>query len=138
MTRDVLVSGASVAGQMLAYWLREHGFRPVVVERTPAIRAGLGGHAVDLFGPAVDVAAWTGILDDVLAVRTETRVLALEQPGRRTIRVDAEKLAEGFADRSVEVLRGHLTGSCTSARPASSTASATASPRSRRTPPAST
>src|SRR5690606_4352707 len=53
--------------------------------------------------------AWTGILDDVLAVRTETRVLALEQPGRRTIRVDAEKLAEGFADRSVEVLRGHLT-----------------------------
>jgi len=109
MTRDVLVSGASVAGPMLAYWLREHGFRPVVVERTPAIRAGLGGHAVDLFGPAVDVAAWTGILDDVLAVRTETRVLALEQPGRRTIRVDAEKLAEGFADRSVEVLRGHLT-----------------------------
>src|SRR5690606_36933010 len=65
MTRDVLVSCASVAGPMLAYWLREHGFRPVVVERTPAIRAGLGGHAVDLFGPAVDVAAWTGILDDV-------------------------------------------------------------------------
>ena len=44
---EVLVTGASVAGPTLAYWLRRHGFTPTVVERTPALRAGLGGHAVD-------------------------------------------------------------------------------------------
>src|ERR1700683_3417386 len=36
--RDVLISGAGVAGQALAYWLRRLGFTPVVVERAPAPR----------------------------------------------------------------------------------------------------
>ena len=57
---DVLISGASVAGPTLAYWLHRHGFRPAVVERAPVLRAGLGGHVVDLLGPAVDVAEWMG------------------------------------------------------------------------------
>jgi hypothetical protein len=35
---DVLISGASVAGPTLAYWVRRHGFTPTVVERTPALR----------------------------------------------------------------------------------------------------
>jgi 2-polyprenyl-6-methoxyphenol hydroxylase-like FAD-dependent oxidoreductase len=30
----VLISGASVAGPVLAYWLRRFGFRPIVVEQT--------------------------------------------------------------------------------------------------------
>ena len=33
--RDVLISGAGVAGLALAYWLRRFGFTPVVVERAP-------------------------------------------------------------------------------------------------------
>jgi 2-polyprenyl-6-methoxyphenol hydroxylase-like FAD-dependent oxidoreductase len=45
---DILISGASVAGPTLAYWLRRHGFNPTVVERTPSLRKGLGSHAVDL------------------------------------------------------------------------------------------
>ena len=65
--RDILISGASVAGPTLAYWLSRGGFTPVVVERTPALRAGLGGHAVDLLGPAVDVAEWMGVLPAAMA-----------------------------------------------------------------------
>ena len=84
---EVLVSGASVAGPTLVYWLRWHGFTPTVVERTPALRAGLGGHAVDLFGPAVEVAEWTGILPEVLAARTQTELLVLERPGRAPVEV---------------------------------------------------
>ena len=68
----VLVSGASVAGPTLAYWLRRYGFEVTVVERTPELRKGLGGHAVDLFGPAVDIAEWMGILPQVQATRTRT------------------------------------------------------------------
>ena len=32
----VLISGASVAGPVLAYWLHRYGFEPTIVERTPA------------------------------------------------------------------------------------------------------
>ena len=47
----ILISGASVAGPILAYWLRRFGFEPTVVERTDELRLGVGGHAVDLSGP---------------------------------------------------------------------------------------
>ncbi len=48
----VLVSGASVGGPVLAYWLRERGFEVTLVERAPAPR--LGGQAVDIRGAALD------------------------------------------------------------------------------------
>lgn len=41
----VLISGASIAGPALAFWLRRYGFQPTVVERAPALRDG--GYAVD-------------------------------------------------------------------------------------------
>jgi 2-polyprenyl-6-methoxyphenol hydroxylase-like FAD-dependent oxidoreductase len=106
---DVLVSGASVAGPTLAYWLHRYGFSPTVVERTPALRAGLGGHAVDLFGPAVDVAEWTGILPRVQAARTRTELVVLERPGRKPIEVDVSGLVAGISARHVEIMRGELT-----------------------------
>ena len=62
---NILISGASVAGPTLAYWLRRYGFNPTVVVRTPALRRGFGGHAVDLFGPAVDVLSRMGLLPSV-------------------------------------------------------------------------
>jgi 2-polyprenyl-6-methoxyphenol hydroxylase-like FAD-dependent oxidoreductase len=106
--RDVLVVGASVAGPTLAYWLRRYGFTPTVVERTPSLRAGLGGHAVDLFGPAVDVAERMGVLPQVVDARTETEVLSFLRPGKRTVDVNMDQLTAGVSDRHVEVMRGEL------------------------------
>ena len=108
--REVLISGASIAGPTLAWWLcRRHGFTPTVVEQTPALRAGLGGHAVDLFGPAVDVAEWMGILPKVLAARTQTERVTLERPGRSPVEVDLGQLTAGISERHVEIMRGELT-----------------------------
>ena len=69
----VLISGASVAGPVLAYWLQRFGFSPTVVERTPELRLGGGGHAVDLFGPAVTLMEWMGTLPGIEANRTRTQ-----------------------------------------------------------------
>ena len=57
---DVLISGASIAGPVTAYWLRRSGFRVTVVERAPALRK-TGGHAVDLFAPAMDIVERMGL-----------------------------------------------------------------------------
>jgi 2-polyprenyl-6-methoxyphenol hydroxylase-like FAD-dependent oxidoreductase len=105
---SVLVSGASIAGPTLAYWLSRHGFTPTVVERTPELRRGLGGHAVDLFGPSYDVAQRMGVLPAVLAARTTTQVLTLEHPGRRPVDVDLRRLMTAISKRHVEILRGEL------------------------------
>ncbi|MGW4424360.1 FAD-dependent monooxygenase [Streptosporangium sp. NPDC004631] len=67
--KDILISGAGVAGPALAYWLHRHGFTPTVVERTPALRDG--GYAVDFRGEAhLTVLDRMGILADVERERT--------------------------------------------------------------------
>ena len=58
---DVLISGASVAGPVTAYWLHRAGHRVTVVEQSPGLRK-TGGHAVDLFTPAMSVIERMGVL----------------------------------------------------------------------------
>ncbi|TDL64008.1 FAD-dependent oxidoreductase [Rhodococcus qingshengii] len=67
-TMRVLISGASIAGPALAYWLHRHGFNVTVIERAPALRAG--GYGVDIRGAAISVLKGMGILDQVRAADT--------------------------------------------------------------------
>jgi len=105
---DVLVSGAGVAGPTLAYWLRRHGFSPTVIERVPTLRRGLGGHAVDLRGPAVDVIEPMGVLPEVLSAATQTELISLQRPGRPSVEVDLRRVMPAISVRHVEIMRGEL------------------------------
>ena len=105
---EILVSGAGVAGPVLAYWLKRYGFDPTVVERAPEIRKA-GGHAVDLWGSAVDVVEWMGILPEVEAARTRNDASSLIRLGKPPIDVDVGELAVEFSDRAVEIPRDELT-----------------------------
>ena len=53
-TKKVLISGASVAGPALAYWLHRDGYQVTVVERAPSVRdsgyAAIGREAATMFG----------------------------------------------------------------------------------------
>jgi 2-polyprenyl-6-methoxyphenol hydroxylase-like FAD-dependent oxidoreductase len=104
----VLISGASVAGPVLAYWLQAFGFCPTVVERTAHLRAGGGAHAVDLFGPVLDVMDWMALEDQIGQARTTTEVMTLVRPGRRPVEAPMEMLSAGVSDRHLEIMRGDL------------------------------
>ena len=106
--RRVLVSGAGVAGPVLAYWLSRFGFAPTLVERRPTLASGSAGHAVDLFGPALTVLAWMGIRDAVESARTRTDTISLIRPGRAPVDAPEELLSEGVAADHVELMRGDL------------------------------
>ncbi|KDN18656.1 FAD-dependent monooxygenase [Amycolatopsis rifamycinica] len=104
----ILVSGASIAGPVLAYWLARHGFDVTVVERAPALRR-TGGHAVDLFRPAMDITERMGVLPQVEARATGTTRMTLHREGsRKPIHVDLAKLFQATSDRHVEVMRDDL------------------------------
>src|SRR6516165_1424920 len=95
----VLISGASIAGPVLAYWLSRHGFDVTVVERSPALRK-TGGHAVDLFRPAMEISDRMGVLADIEAVATGTTLLRIHRPGRsRAADIDCLKLIGAMSDR---------------------------------------
>lgn len=104
----ILISGASVAGPVLAYWLERYGFRPTVVERAPALRKA-GGHAVDLFRPAMDIVERMGVLAPVEARRTNTDHLTLRREGvERPIDVDVRRIMGVISKRHVEIMRDDL------------------------------
>ncbi|MGW7537242.1 FAD-dependent monooxygenase [Amycolatopsis sp. NPDC054798] len=106
--RTVLISGAGVAGLSLAYWLRQYGFQPTLVERAPALRNG--GQAVDIRGAAREVVARMGLLDEVRAAHTGTHGIAwLDARGRRVAEMGADAFGDsGGVVADLEILRSDL------------------------------
>lgn len=107
MAGTVLISGASIAGPALAYWLHRYGFRPVVVERAPAVRGG--GYPIDVRAAAIEVADRMGLrpaLEDAhIATRRATFV---DARGRVIARVAPDEFTGSPTGRDVELPRGDL------------------------------
>src|SRR6201997_770004 len=104
----ILVSGASIAGPVLAYWLTRHGFDVTVVERAPTLRK-TGGHAVDLFRPAMEISENMGVLPRIQALATQTDHMTMHREGKaQPIEVDLTKIYAAASDRHVEIMRDDL------------------------------
>jgi len=104
----VLISGASVAGPVLAYWLRHYGYTPTVVEKSPTLRK-TGGHAVDLFRPAMDIIERMGLVDAVRAHRTDIERMTIHRQGvAGAIEVDLRRMMSAVSDSHVEIMRDEL------------------------------
>ncbi|MFI5861396.1 FAD-dependent monooxygenase [Streptomyces sp. NPDC051546] len=104
--RNVLISGAGIAGTALAHWLRHHGFRPTVVERAPTLREG--GYKIDIRGAALDVVSRAGVLDTVRAQRTDVQGGSIvNAAGKRVATLDGDTFG-GRAGHDAEILRGDL------------------------------
>jgi len=102
-TKTVLISGASIAGPALAYWLHRYGFDVTVVERAPALRAG--GQAIDFKGRThFTVLERMGILDEIAERQTGTTDTVLVDENGKRLAV----MAGDFTGGDVEILRGDL------------------------------
>ncbi|TCO65095.1 FAD-dependent monooxygenase [Actinocrispum wychmicini] len=102
MTKNILISGASVAGPALAFWLRRYGFNPTVVERAPAPREG--GYAVDFRGAALEALARMGILDEVKQYATQMGDMDYVNSAGKRVGSTPPVVFSG----ELEVLRGDL------------------------------
>jgi 2-polyprenyl-6-methoxyphenol hydroxylase-like FAD-dependent oxidoreductase len=107
MTTTVLISGASIAGPALAFWLHRYGFAVTVVERAPALRPG--GQAIDLRGVAKDVVRRMGLYEQVMAARTNTRGVSVVNKHNRALGTMTADMfgGDGFI-AEIEILRGDL------------------------------
>ena len=105
---NILISGASVAGPTLAYWLHRHGCTSTIVERAPALRPG--GHAIDLRGPASDVAEAMGIMDAVREAGIGTLGMNyVDATGKRLASMPVDLFDGHAVVAEIEILRGDLT-----------------------------
>jgi 2-polyprenyl-6-methoxyphenol hydroxylase-like FAD-dependent oxidoreductase len=107
MNERILISGASIAGPTLAFWLARYGFRPTVVERAPRLRAG--GNGVDVRGQAIEVAERMGIMPRVRAAATDIAGMSFVDAANRSVaRIDLQAIQRKHASGEVELMRGDL------------------------------
>jgi 2-polyprenyl-6-methoxyphenol hydroxylase-like FAD-dependent oxidoreductase len=107
--KRVLISGASIAGLSTAYWLTKYGFQVTIVERAAHIRPG--GQAVDVRGPALEVAERMGILDEIRRNSTKLKGMSIVDAvsGEEIYRNNEQTLTGGRHDSpDVEILRDDL------------------------------
>jgi 2-polyprenyl-6-methoxyphenol hydroxylase-like FAD-dependent oxidoreductase len=99
---SVLISGASIAGPTLAYWLARRGAAVTVVEQAPTLRTG--GHGVDFRGAQMELLDRMGITDEVRARETAMGTQTFVDATGRPI-VEMPSL---FFSGEVEIARGDL------------------------------
>ncbi|MGW2327091.1 FAD-dependent monooxygenase [Streptomyces sp. NPDC001700] len=104
----VLISGASVGGPALAYWLNRYGFEVTVVERYAGLRPG--GQAIDVRGTALEVCERMGVLAELRAHSTGLRGMSTVDGDGKELSSTTEWTASGGRlDRpDVEILRDDL------------------------------
>ena len=104
---NVLISGAGIAGLTLALALLRQGHRPLLLEKTPALRGG--GYMIDFYGPGYDVAEAMGLLPALERIHYPIERLAfLDARGKEKFALQYRELRRLFDNRHFNFLRGDL------------------------------
>ncbi|MEV5833425.1 FAD-dependent monooxygenase [Nocardia sp. NPDC052112] len=103
----ILISGASIAGQTLAYWLVRHGFQPTIVERATGLRTG--GQGVDVRAGAIEVAERMGIMSRIRSAAADVAGMRFVNAiGDPLAQVDMQQIKDKYDSAEVEIMRGDL------------------------------
>ncbi|MEO8883408.1 MAG: FAD-dependent monooxygenase [Devosia sp.] len=100
--QSVLISGASVAGPALAFWLSRFGYAVTIVEKAPKLREG--GYAVDFRGTSMEALRRMGLLEAVKAKATNMGDMYYVDARDRAV---ATMPAAAFSGE-LEIMRGDL------------------------------
>lgn len=103
----ILISGASIAGPTLGYWLAEYGFDVEIVERSSELRGG--GYPIDLRGSAMAVVDRMGLTDSLRHAHLDiVRLTLVDRNGDVILAQRPQRFSGGTEGVDVEVPRGDL------------------------------
>jgi 2-polyprenyl-6-methoxyphenol hydroxylase-like FAD-dependent oxidoreductase len=104
--KHVLISGASIAGPALAFWLHHYGSTVTIVEQAPILR--IGGYKVDIRGKAVDVVKAMGLYEKICDCKVDMKTaIFVNEDGKKIAEMTADFLGMKEGD-DIELLRGDL------------------------------
>lgn len=105
--RKILVAGASVAGNTVAWWLARHGFDVTVVEKAGSFRDG--GQNVDVRGVARQVLRRMGLEQAALALNTGERGTDwVDEQDRVLARFAVADIGAEGPTAELEIMRGDI------------------------------
>jgi 2-polyprenyl-6-methoxyphenol hydroxylase-like FAD-dependent oxidoreductase len=105
--KSVLISGAGIAGPGLAFWLKEAGFEPTIVERAPALQSG--GYVIDFWGLGYDLTERMGLIAEINRIGYHIReVRIVNDAGHRVAGFGTTVFSELTSGRFVTLPRSAL------------------------------
>lgn len=104
MKKTALISGASIAGLTMAYWLNRYGYKVTVVEISPGLKKG--GSPIDIRGEALDVVERMGILEKTKAVSLITTIEFVNAENECVGTLNG--LGKDTSGKDIELHRNHL------------------------------
>jgi 2-polyprenyl-6-methoxyphenol hydroxylase-like FAD-dependent oxidoreductase len=107
MAQNILITGASIAGPALAWWLHRVGLNVTVVERAPELRDG--GQNIDVRGAGRTVLERMGLFQAVKDLGTGEQGLAFVDENDAVVaEFDKANLGSNGPTAELEILRGDL------------------------------
>ncbi len=107
--KNILISGAGISGLTLAYWLKERGFSPTVIEKRPNLNNR--GYMLDFFGSGYDVAERMGITEQLQEKTRQypmTKLQFVDRNGKPRAKIDVVKFRKFLGGKYFPLMRGDL------------------------------
>ncbi len=105
--KNILISGAGIAGVTVAFWLKKFGFNPTIIEISPVLREG--GYAIDFMGAGFDVAEKMGIISDLEKVDLNISNIAfVDKDSNEKGSMNYQKIKKVLKNRAFSLLRSDL------------------------------
>ncbi len=105
--KNILISGAGIAGVSLAFWLKRFGFNPTIIEISPKLREG--GYAIDFMGAGYDVAEKMNILPELEKVDIEfSKLVFVDKDNNEKGSMNYQKIKKLMNNRALTLLRSDL------------------------------
>lgn len=106
----ILISGGGLAGLTTAYWLRQGGHEPIVIEKAPTLRDD--GYGLDFFGAGYDVADRMGLIPALaerqLAHSGDGGVAYVDAKGKVLAELKYSAIREVLGGRYLPLMHGTL------------------------------
>lgn len=105
--KKILISGAGVAGLTLAYFLKQNGFEPVVIERAETLRDD--GYMIDFFSSGVSVSEKMEVSNE-LAIRDvgSNLIIQTTEKGKLNLKLNMRVFRDSLKGKLFNFLRTDL------------------------------
>lgn len=105
--KNILISGAGIAGVAIAFWLKKFGFNPTIVEVAPKLREG--GYAIDFMGAGYNVAEKMGILPALEKADMDiSKLVFVDKNDKEKGSMNYQKIRKLMNNRALTLLRSNL------------------------------
>jgi 2-polyprenyl-6-methoxyphenol hydroxylase-like FAD-dependent oxidoreductase len=105
--KNILISGAGIAGTTLAFWLKKFGFNPTIIESSPQLREG--GYAIDFMGAGYDVAEKMKIIPALKSVDINfSKLVFVDSNNKEKGSMDYTGIKKFLNGRAFTLLRSDL------------------------------